>query len=419
MSAPLADQLRPKTLEEIVGQDHLVGSNGFLKSIIDTKTPLSILLWGPPGSGKTSIARLYAKAFNYRFETLNAVFSGVADIKRIVKQAQEQPLFKGVVLFVDEIHRFNKAQQDAFLPYVENGTIILIGATAENPSFYINSALLSRLRVLTLNALNDKALEQILNKYEKNARPLPVNEEGKKILYQLANGDGRFFLNLVENIATLNIKHTLSEKELLQILQKKSALYDKKGDQHYNLISALHKSVRGSDPDAAIYWFTRMLDGGEDPLYIARRLIRMATEDIGLADPQALILAIAAKDAYEMLGSPEGELALAQIVIYLSLAPKSCATYDAFNKAKSIASKTSHLSPPNIILNAPTKLMKEIGYGKDYFYDHEAPEAFSGQNYFPEGLDRHHFYYPVERGFERELAKRIHYFSELRKKRNS
>ncbi len=414
---PLAEEMRPKNLKEVVGQDHILGENGMINRAIQSKTPLSIILWGPPGCGKTSIARLYAQAFNMHFVSMSAIFSGIADLKKIVKEAQEQPLFKGqTLLFVDEIHRFNKSQQDAFLPYVENGTLILVGATAENPSFYLNAALLSRLRVLPLYPLGLQDLLVLLNRYEQKYHPLPITEEARQLMASLSQGDGRYLYNLIENLTSIPHLQQLDEKGLLDILQKKAALFDKGGDQHYNLISALHKSVRGSDPDAALYWFARMLEGGEEPLFLARRLIRMASEDIGLADPQALTLAIAAKDAYEMLGSPEGELALAEVVVYLALSPKSNALYKAYKLARHLASQTTHLSPPSIILNAPTPLMKNLGYGKGYHYDHEMPDAFSGQEYFPESIQRTEFYSPVERGFEREMKKRLDYFHRLRKK---
>lgn len=417
---PLAEELRPKSLQEIVGQDHILGENGLITRAIQAGTPLSIVLWGPPGCGKTSIARLYAQAFALRFVSMSAIFSGVADLRKIIKEAQDQPLLhKGVMLFVDEIHRFNKAQQDAFLPFVENGTLILVGATAENPSFYLNAALLSRLRVLPLYPLDAFALEQLLQRYEKYFKALSLTPEARQLLILWAQGDGRYLYNLIENLRQLPPQSKpWDEKALEQILQKKPALFDKMGDQHYNLISALHKSVRGSDPDATLYWLTRLLEGGEDPLFLARRLIRMAVEDIGLADPQALPLAIAARDAYQMLGSPEGELALAEIAIYLALAPKSAALYQGFNEAREQAAQTTHLNPPATILNAPTPLMKKLGYGKDYVYDHDLPDAFSGQNYFPSNYKRHSFYRPVERGFERELKKRLEYFQQLRMKKN-
>ncbi len=416
---PLAEKLRPQTFGDIVGQDHILGENGIITRSIQTGTPLSIILWGPPGCGKTSLARLYAQAFDMRFISLSAIFSGVADLKKIFKEAQEQTLFqRGTLLFVDEIHRFNKSQQDAFLPYVENGTITLIGATAENPSFYLNAALLSRLRVLPLYPLDPFSLEMLLKRYESKCGSLELSEDSRALVIQLAQGDGRYLYNLIENIESVPEK-PIDKEKLEQLLQKRTALFDKGGDQHYNLISALHKSVRGSDPDAAIYWFSRLLEGGEEPLFLARRLIRMASEDIGLADPHALILAIAAKDAYQMLGSPEGELALAEVVIYLALAPKSNALYVGLNEAREHAAKTTHFTPPTIILNAPTPLMKKMGYGKGYLYDHDVDDAFSGQNYFPDEMKRTTFYTPVERGFERELKKRADYFNKLRNKKSS
>lgn len=414
--SPLAEQMRPKSLDEVVGQDHLAGPDGFITKIIKSGRPLSIILWGPPGSGKTSIARLYAKAFNIPFYSISAIFSGIADLKKIVKEIEETPLLhQGAVLFVDEIHRFNKAQQDAFLPYVEKGTIVLVGSTAENPSFYLNDALLSRLRVLSLKPLDEAALDLLLRRYESQRGLLPLTEGARKLIIFSAQGDGRFLLNLIENLQGTTFETPLDEAALQIYLQKRSALYDRQGDQHYNMISALHKSVRGSDPDAALYWFSRMLEGSEDPLFLARRMIRMASEDIGLADPQALQLCIAARDAYDMLGSPEGELALAQAIVYLALAPKSNALYKAYGEARDLASKTTQMSPPAIILNAPTKLMKQMGYGKGYQYDHDMEDAFSGQNYFPDGLERRELYEPVERGFEREMKKRKDYFN---KKRN-
>lgn len=419
MTIPLAEELRPKNLSDIVGQDHLLGADGLISYIIKTGKPLSIILWGPPGCGKTSLARLYAKAFSMRFESLSAVFSGIADLKKIIKEINEKPLLgRSVLLFVDEIHRFNKAQQDAFLPYLENGQIVLVGATAENPSFYLNDALLSRTRVLKLNSLGENSLEILLQRYE-NCRhaDLHLTAEARQYLIHLAQGDGRYLINLIENLQGIyqeSSGNLIEIFELEKLLQKRAPLFDKGGDQHYNLISALHKSVRGSDADASLYWFCRMLEGGEDPLFLARRLIRMASEDIGLADPQALSVAMAGRDAYEMLGSPEGELALAEVVVYLALAPKSNAIYMAFNRAKELAAETSHLSPPPIIMNAPTKLMKGLGYGKGYMYDHDTPAGFSGQNYFPPEIEHRNFYQPVERGFEREMKKRIEYFNKLR-----
>lgn len=414
---PLAEELRPAFLKDIVGQDHLLGENGLITRTIQEKTPLSIILWGPPGSGKTSIARLYAKAFEMRFLSISAIFSGIADLKKIIKDAEEHPLFnRGTVLFVDEIHRFNKAQQDAFLPFIENGTIVLIGATAENPSFHLNAALLSRVRVLPLYPLDTSSLNLLLQRYENKFASLSLSLEARELMLAWAQGDGRYLYNLIENIRYIN-SQTIDEGFLRELLQKKTALYDKTGDQHYNLISALHKSIRGSDPDAALYWLARLLEGGEEPLYLARRLIRMSFEDIGLSDPQALSLAITARDTYVMLGSPEGELALAELAVYLALAPKSNSIYVAFKEAREYASKTNHLSPPSIILNAPTRLMKEMGYGKGYLYDHEEPDAFSGQNYFPSECKRQTFFRPVERGFERDLKKRVDYFQKLRIKK--
>lgn len=417
LDPPLSEQLRPKSFAEVVGQNHLVGEHGFLTEIVRSKHPLSIILWGPPGSGKTSIAYLYAKSFNIRFQSISAIYSGIADIKQIGKEAAEETLFgKGIVLFVDEIHRFNKTQQDAFLPLIEKGLIILVGATIENPSFYLNNALLSRVRVLTLNSLDEPALSELIKKYEEKHHQLRLDDQAKKYLIEQAQGDGRYLFNLIENVEKIQEKGIIGIETLEKALQKRAPLYDREGEMHYNLISALHKSVRGSDPDAAIYWFARMLEGGEEPLYLARRLIRMASEDIGEADPQALPLAMSACEAYQMLGSPEGELALAQVVIHLALAPKSNAVYNAYNHARALAADTANLNPPSIILNAPTKLMKDMGYGKGYIYDHDTQHGFSGQNYFPDGMNRVAFYKPVERGFEREMKKRIEYFQSLRKK---
>ncbi|KAF3361643.1 Replication-associated recombination protein A [Chlamydiales bacterium STE3] len=414
---PLAEQLRATTLQEIVGQDHIVGPKGFITRTIQQKNPLSILLFGPPGSGKTSIARLYAKEFNLRFASLSGVFHTVADLKKLIKETLDSPLFgQNLMIFIDEIHRFNRAQQDALLPLIEDGTIILVGATAENPSFYLNGALLSRIRVLALNPLNEEALEKLLLRAEERLNKFSLTPEARKLIISLAQGDGRYLMNLIENLQQ-ETNRTLDKDAIADLLQKKSALYDKAKDQHYNFISALHKSVRGSDPDAALYWLARMLEGGEDPLFLARRLIRMATEDIGLADPQALTLAIAAKNTYETLGSPEGELALAEIAVYLALAPKSNAIYKAYNQAREIARQTTQATPPKIILNAPTTMMKQLGYGKNYQYDHDSQEAFSGQNYFPEEVGRLDLYQPVNRGFEREMLKRKNYFDSLRKQR--
>lgn len=406
--------MRPTTLEEVVGQDHILGEGALIPRSIATQNPLSLLLWGPPGCGKTTIARLYAKAFSLDFYRFSAVFSKISEIKELIQKRESHPLIHSkFVLFIDEIHRFNKAQQDAFLPFIEDGTLILLGATTENPSFYLNSALLSRLRVLKCEALSQDHLESLLKRYEVQHKTLSLSPTMRAFLLKAAQGDGRYLLNLIENLEGKTVD---DEASLLKLLPKRVNLYDKEGDSHYNLISALHKAVRGSDPDAALYWFTRMLKGGEDPLYLGRRLIRMATEDIGLADPTALPLAINAFKAYEILGSPEGELALAETVLYLALAPKSNSTYVAFGEAEKVAEETGHLSPPNHILNAPTSLMKEIGYSQGYQYDHDCEEGFSGQNYFPKEMERLSFYKPVKRGFEREMQKRLSYFEKLRKK---
>lgn len=411
---PLSEQLRPQELNEIFGQDHLLKEEGLINRIIKSKKPLSLLFYGPPGCGKTTIARLYAKSFNASFQTLSAVFCGVSDLKKIFNDIKDKPLLnRCFMLFVDEIHRFNKSQQDAFLPYIEDGTIILIGATTENPSFALNDSLLSRLIVLTLNPLSFNDLEKILITYEKKVGTLNLGKEEREYLIDQSKGDGRYLLNLIENIQSF--KGKLNLENLQRIVQTRPCNYDKKGDNHYNLISALHKSVRGSDPDAAIYWFSRMIQGGEDPLYLARRLIRMATEDIGLADPNALNIAIAGHSAYQILGSPEGELALAEVVIYLALAPKSNSIYLALNDAQEEAKKSSQLSVPLHILNAPTKWMKEMGYSNGYIYDHDTKEGIAQQEYFPEQIERKNFYFPVERGFEREMIKRMQYFKKIKK----
>jgi len=418
MSTPLAESLRPEKLTDVVGQDHLVGQNGLLTKIIAQKRPLSILLWGPPGCGKTTIARLYAKAFNRTFVSFTGVMNGVAEIKKFILESESRPLLNNQpILFIDEIHRFNKAQQDIFLPHIEKGTIILIGATTENPSFTINNALLSRLRVLTLESLTPEALEQIITRFESNQTKIRLTDEAKKGLILMSHGDGRHLLNTLENLQTLQ-EGEIDFDTLCTLVQKRPAAYDRHDDHHYNLISALHKSVRGSDPDAALYWLSRMLEGGEDPNFLARRLVRMAVEDIGLANPEALTLTLNAWQVFERLGSPEGELALAEATLYLALAPKSNATYVAFKRAKKLAADTSHQDPPKTILNAPTKLMKKLDYGKGYAYDHDTPDGFSGQSYFPEEMDRPTFYQPVKRGFEREMEKRIAYFEALRAKLN-
>lgn len=417
MSAPLSERQRPSTLADIVGQDHLTGENGILGRTIRAGKPLSIILWGPPGCGKTSIARIYARAFSYRLFTLSAVFSGIADLRRIVKEAGETPLLdKGALVFVDEIHRFNKPQQEAFLPFLEDGTLVLVGATAENPSFHLSNALLSRMRVLTLAPLDEAALSLLLDRYEQRSGKLPLDAEARKLLLQMAQGDGRYLYNMIEGLQGIPLGTPITPELLVEYIQRRSASYDRAADQHYNLISALHKAVRGSDPNASLYWLARMLEGGEDPMFLARRIIRMAVEDIGLADPQALPLAVAARDTYQMLGSPEGELALAEVVVYLALAPKSASVYKAFGAARSHAKETTHLSPPKQILNAPTGLMKQEGYGAGYQYDHDMEHSFSGQHYFPEGMPRQKYYEPVEIGFEREMRKRLSYFEALRAK---
>lgn len=417
MNVPLSEIMRPIHLEEVVGQPHLTGEEGFLQKIIEAQTPLSIILWGPPGTGKTTLAKLYAKAFNMPIESVSAVSSQISDIKKLITNYQHNPLFKKkFVLFIDEIHRFNKAQQDIFLPYLEKGAFILVGATTENPSFYLNNALLSRVRVLEVRSLEENALDSMLKRYESLYEPLPLQESARQLLLQYAAGDGRYLLNLVENIVALKITQPLDKESLKKLIQKNPPLYDQHSEAHFNLISALHKSVRGSDPDASLYWFSRMIAGGESPRYIGRRMIRMASEDIGLADPEALKITLNAFEAYQILGSPEGELALAEAVIYLALAPKSNAIYTALKKSMHIANKTAYLNPPKTILNAPTQLMKNQGYGEGYCYDHDTPLGFSGQNYFPEKLNRYNFYEPKNLGFEREMLKRKNYFEELRKK---
>lgn len=416
-TAPLAERLRPRALADVVGQDHLLGPDGPLTAL--AAHPVSTILWGPPGTGKTTLARLIAQLSGLPLVQISAIFSGVADLRKVFETArQRRAQGKATLLFVDEIHRFNRAQQDGFLPHMEDGTIVLIGATTENPSFALNAALLSRAQVLTLRLLDDAALDTLLGRAEAELGPLPLTAEARLALPGMAAGDGRALLNLAERAAGLaGGPHDTAA--MAERLTQRAALYDRAGDGHYNLISALHKSVRGSDPDAALYWLARMLEGGEDPRYLARRLVRMASEDIGLADPDALPRALAALEAYETLGSPEGELALAQITLYLALAPKSNAAYAAFSAARKAARASGALPPPMHILNAPTKLMREQGYGAGYLYDHDAPDAFSGQDYFPESLGRRRFYDPPDRGFEREMRKRIAYFERLRDQRRT
>src|SRR4051794_18287587 len=415
---PLADRLRPRTLGEVIGQDHLLAPDGPIGRMVARGRLASMILWGPPGCGKTTMARLLAETTELEFEPLSAVFSGVADLRKVFETAKKRRVAgRGTLLFVDEIHRFNRAQQDAFLPVVEDGTVILIGATTENPSFELNGALLSRAQVFVLHRLDDAALEKLLERAEAElGRKLPIDDGARTALRAMADGDGRFLLNLVEELALLPPDHILDNAALAATVQRRAPLYDKAQEGHYNLISALHKSMRGSDVDAALYWLARMLAGGEDPIYILRRLTRAAVEDIGLADPQALAYAIAAWEAYDRLGSPEGELAVAQLVIYLATAPKSNAAYVAFGEAQAMARETGSLMPPMHILNAPTRLMRDLGYGKGYVYDHATEEGFSGQNYFPDSVDRRNFYRPGERGFEREVKKRLDYWDKLRQR---
>jgi putative ATPase len=417
---PLADKLRPHTLSEVVGQDHILGPDGALTRMLETRTLGSLIFWGPPGTGKTTVARLLADATELHFEQISAVFSGVADLKKVFDAARaRRETGKGTLLFVDEVHRFNKAQQDSFLPVMEDGTVVLVGATTENPSFELNAALLSRARVLVFHSLGPEPIEKLFKRAEEiEHRRLPLDDEARAILVRMSDGDGRAALTLAEEVWRAARKDEVFDAiELQAILQRRAPIYDKSADGHYNLISALHKSVRGSDPDASLYYLARMLDAGEDPLYLARRVVRMAIEDIGLADPQALVIANAAKDAYDFLGSPEGELAIAQAVIYVATAPKSNAAYTAFGAAKRVAKEAGSLLPPKHILNAPTKLMKDEGYSSGYEYDHDAEHGFSGQDYFPESLGRQTFYDPPERGFEREIRKRLEYWKKLRRER--
>lgn len=413
---PLADRLRPGSMDEVVGQAHLLAPEAPIGRMVVSRRLASVVLWGPPGSGKTTIARLLAHRTKLEFEPLSAVFSGVADLRKIFEAARKRrEMGEGTLLFVDEIHRFNRAQQDGFLPYVEDGTVILVGATTENPSFELNAALLSRCQVLVLNRLDDQAMEELLVRAEgEEGRTIPVVADARISLRAMADGDGRYLLNMAEVLFELPAEPLLDSQALAEVVQRRVPLYDKHQEGHFNLISALHKSLRGSDTDAALYWFARMIVGGEDNRYIARRLVRFAIEDIGLADPDALVQALAAWQAYERLGSPEGELALVQCVIHLGTAPKSNAGYKAAKAALSLARETGSLTPPKHILNAPTRLMKDLGYGADYVYDHDTEDGFSGQDYFPEDMERRQLYQPGNRGFEREIAKRLAYWQKLR-----
>ena len=413
---PLADRLRPRTIDEVVGQGHLIGPAGPIGRMVARRRLASMVLWGPPGCGKTTIARLLADHVDLAFEPLSAVFSGVADLRKVFERARERrAMGQGTLLFIDEIHRFNRAQQDGFLPYVEDGTVILVGATTENPSFELNAALLSRCQVFVLKRLDDAALDELVARAEREERrAMPLTTDGREALKAMADGGGRFLLNLSEELFLLPPEPKLDAGGVAATVQKRAPVYDKNKEEHYNLISALHKSLRGSDVDAALYWLARMLVGGEDPAYILRRLTRFAVEDIGLADPEAQSVSLACWDTYDRLGSPEGDLAISACVIYLATAPKSNAAYKAHGAAGRSARETGSLMPPMHILNAPTRMMKDLGYGRGYAYDHDTADGFSGQNYFPDGLARQRFYNPAERGFEREIQKRLAYWDKLR-----